>query len=175
MYIEPLYINEVRGDFFRSVSSLISQEKLGAVIRFQRFLPGRRVSPALQGYTLGPARQAYRWFPGAMQEIEAVSATGRTGGRWRGVCAPPQCSLGQIFSFSVGCLRGLRGPSALAKVSHKVRLGYKGCRNFASPTSSCVLCVSDGKWGSDFIEEIDESDIVVWILEQKACSYLKTS
>lgn len=54
MYILPLYINEVRGDF-RLVSSLISHERLGAVIRFQRFLPVRRVSPALQGYTLGPA------------------------------------------------------------------------------------------------------------------------
>lgn len=40
---------------FRSVSSLISHERLGAMIRFQRFLPGRRASPALQGYTLGPA------------------------------------------------------------------------------------------------------------------------
>lgn len=127
MYILPLYINEVWGDF-RLVSSLISHERLGAVIRFQRFLPGRRASPTLQGYALGPAWQAYRCFPGAVQEIEGVSATGRRRGRGRGrgVRAPPQYSFGRMSSFSVGCLSGLRGPSALARVSQEVRSGPQG-------------------------------------------------
>lgn len=125
MYILALYINEVRGEF-RLVSSLISHERLGAVIRFQCFLPGRRASPALQGYTLGLAWQAYRWFPGAVQEIEGVSATGRRRGRWREVRASLQSFFGRIFSFNVGCLSSLRGHPVSAWVSQEVRLGPKG-------------------------------------------------
>lgn len=125
MYILPLYINEVRGDF-RLVSSFISHERLGAVIRFQRFLPVRRVSPALQGYTLGPAWQDYRWFPGAVWEIEAVSATGRRGeGMEKCTCASTVI-VWSISNFSVGCMSGLRRPIALAWVSQEVRLGPKG-------------------------------------------------
>lgn len=39
------------------VSSLISRERLGAMIRFQHFLPGRRASPAC----IPPRRQATLW------------------------------------------------------------------------------------------------------------------